>query len=258
MREKSREKRARFTPEIQTELLSLVIKEQDYQRKKKHPARWYREQVANNLVLRDDINPTIRSYEQYLNDIRETLMKRDPMDQPWSIGSSRNWKDYGIDPRIVPVLIKIQEGQLNTGKLEDAEQLEKSIRRFARSTGRVYVGNGITNRDARWLSWIYPLIQRMGKDKGEVTDYCELKDEDEEKEPWPVMMWAYPIARVYSRLEQGHEIFNKEAQFDTRALDWYFFITKEFFQLDDGAKQQYLFNVAITMGEELYRRERIK
>ena len=52
-----RPSRVRVSSDIENELFRLVEQEQDTNKKKKHPAWWYRDEVAKLLRLKESNNP---------------------------------------------------------------------------------------------------------------------------------------------------------------------------------------------------------
>jgi hypothetical protein len=125
-----RDARVKWEEKTEKALYDLVYKEQDYQRKKKHPAKWYRDQVAQILSLLDEKNPAIRSYEDKLKGIKEQLRKKNPLDKPWNVGTCM---DNGISGEVIPILIRL----------------------------KMKMGNMLTIRRARWLNILYPALKPM-------------------------------------------------------------------------------------------------
>ncbi len=121
--------RVRVSADIEKQLFALIVDEKDYQKKKKHPAKWYRNEVARVLKLEDKDNPSLRSYEERIRQIRQKLSKT-PLDTPWCIGQCLK---YGISGDVIPSLIRVKE------KIRDK----------------------LTIRRAKWIGLLYPAITQM-------------------------------------------------------------------------------------------------
>jgi len=135
-----REIRVKVSDKIRDTIAKLIINEKDFEKKKKNPANWYREEVAKELKLKDKDNPSLRSYESIIQLIRKSCKVKYTLDKPWSIGSCI---EYDIPADMIPVLIKIQ-------------QLRELI------TQKAQLGQ-ITIRQARWFARLYPSVQRLTK-----------------------------------------------------------------------------------------------
>jgi len=105
-----RENRVRVTEQIKDTLIKLVEQEKDFEKKKKNPAKWYREEVARVLKLTENNNPSLRSYEEILKFIRKKFQEKNPLDNPWSLGDCLK---YDI---LVDVVIPIQQQLLPYGR----------------------------------------------------------------------------------------------------------------------------------------------
>jgi hypothetical protein len=95
--------RVKVTREIREALTGLLQQEADFLEKKKHPAKWYRDEAGKALKLADRDNPSLRSYEVLLSEIRPRLLKHNPIDDPWSITTLDNWP---IPPDALPIVLK--------------------------------------------------------------------------------------------------------------------------------------------------------
>lgn len=174
-----------------------------------------------------------------------------PRDLPWSIGVS---VEYGIEADIIPIIIKIQTNVREFSLTDPGyeKRLFESLKEYSQATGGVYLGGeaAITIRDAQWLSKIYPLLQVIAREKDEIADYWKIPNNDDSLKL--AISFAYTIAKVYSRLEQAHEVLRKGSPFDTRKLDDYFFISKKYFDLNYIARRELAFWVALDMDTKYF------
>jgi len=122
--------RVRVSADIEHAIFRLVEQEKDVNKKKKHPAWWYRDEVAKLLNLQEKNNPSIRSYEEMIRKIRIKLRSRDTLDNPWCIGDCMK---YGISGSVIPLLIRIKKT----------------------------IGDMLTSRRAKWISLLYPAIEEL-------------------------------------------------------------------------------------------------
>ena len=163
-------KRARVTDQITNTLLDLVEREKDFEKKKKHPAIWYRKEVATALHLHETENPSLRSYEEALKPIRAKYREKNPLDRPWDIGSCIR---YDIPNELVPVLVYFQSHLEEQGEYP------------------------FTVRTARWLAKLYKAISLIIKEY--YSNEIALANDAR------MLM----IAETYSRKELISEITNK-------------------------------------------------
>jgi len=91
MGEAYRENRVSVTDDIEDAVFDLIEEENDIGTKKKHPAKWYRTEVAERLKLSEKTNPSLRSYEELVNKKRNHFKERNALDDPWSFGSLINY-----------------------------------------------------------------------------------------------------------------------------------------------------------------------
>ena len=98
--------RAKVTEKIYNALFKLINTEKDYGKKKKHTAQWYIDRVVEILQISDAENPSLRSYEEKIKEIRNGLRKKNPLDAPWTIGACEK---YGIPGDMIPHLIELQK-----------------------------------------------------------------------------------------------------------------------------------------------------
>jgi len=217
-----REGRVRVTDKIRSTLANLVIRENDFAKKKKQPAKWYREQVAKELELKDKDNPSLRSYEEALKPIRRLLQAKNPWDKPWSIGSSI---ECGISADMIPVLIKMQ-------------QIGQKIRRE------------ITIRQARWFARLYPSVEKVTKKQNIALVFIQLsmynnvkldselaslliklykliESEKEQSNQLVGLAWLALIGVQYARQEQIGELTG-DTPSNTSELDNLYFIQGDF------------------------------
>ena len=100
-----RKGRSRVTEDIRREVSQLVDQEKDWESKKKHPGRWYRSEVADLLKFEDQDNPSLRSYEELIREIRKNLREVNPFDKPWNTASLNN---EPISTEIIPWIVSVQ------------------------------------------------------------------------------------------------------------------------------------------------------
>jgi len=89
--------------------------------------------VAKVLELADKDNPSLRSYEEKIRQIRQKLSKT-PLDTPWCIGQCL---EYGIPGDVIPSLILIKE----------------------------IIGDKLTIRRAKWIDLLYPAITQLATEE---------------------------------------------------------------------------------------------
>ena len=158
-----REGRVKVTETIKGAIVALIMSEKDIERKKKHPAHWYRSEIAEALNLTDRDNPSLRSYESVIQLIRKSLLSKKPVDSPWSIGSCEN---YNIPAEIVPILIMEQQ------TFVDDEEENAAFAQLARWT-RDPVLPVLTIRKAQWFAILYPLVNALIENKYDYLDIGE-------------------------------------------------------------------------------------
>jgi hypothetical protein len=100
-----REGRSRVTEDIRREVSRLIDQEKDWETKKKHPGRWYRLETSKTLKLADQDNPSLRSYEELLREVRKNLRVENPADKPWSTALLNH---EPVDPDLIPWIIGAQ------------------------------------------------------------------------------------------------------------------------------------------------------
>jgi len=89
-----RDSRVSVSKEIKSTIIELIKKEQDTQKKKKHPANWYRDEVAKTLNLKDENNPSLRSYEEAIRKLKKKLVEPNPLDQRWTLGACSAYSQF--------------------------------------------------------------------------------------------------------------------------------------------------------------------
>jgi len=125
-----------------------------------------------------------------------------PLDNPWSIGSSIR---YDFSPDIIPVLIEVQ-------KLQMQSEYEAAKER-------------LTIRQAQWIARLYPLVTEIYVRKYSV-DLDEFKKPVNKEYLWMV----HVISAMYAQKQKMSEIIGIEYQ-DTTEYDEKFFITELFWEL---------------------------
>ena len=100
-----KEGRAKVTEEIKRTVSRLVDQEKDWENKKKHPSRWYRTETSRILGLDENNNPSLRSYEELVREIRNNARVQNPVDKPWN--TSLLEKEM-LSPELVPWIINVQ------------------------------------------------------------------------------------------------------------------------------------------------------
>ena len=99
-----REGRTKVTEEIKRTVSRLVDQEKDWENKKKHPSRWYRTESARILGLDEDSNPSLRSYEELVREIRNNARVQNPVDKPWNTALLNNEM---LDPELIPWMVNV-------------------------------------------------------------------------------------------------------------------------------------------------------
>lgn len=193
--------RVKVSDKIKGAIVDLMIKEKDIERKKKHPATWYRDEIANALKLADKDNPSLRSYESIIQSIRKSLQSKSPLEEPWSLGMLSKYKD-DFPPEIVPVLIKVQKLQMQNNW----------------EGPRV-----LTIRQAQWIARLCHLIR-------EISMRRHLDEED------LFMIWV--ISDLYAKREEMDEIIGRK-YLDSSNLDKEIFFTEHFWELSIDEKAAY-------------------
>ena len=158
-----REGRVKVTEEIKSAIVELIMREKDYERKKKHPAHWYRSETAEAFNLTDRDNPSLRSYESVIQPIRKALLNKKLVDSPWSIGSCEN---FNIPAEIVPILIMEQQ------TFVDNKEETKAFAEMAR-WARDPVLPVLTIRKAQWFGILYPMVNALIERKYDYLDFGE-------------------------------------------------------------------------------------
>ena len=100
-----REGRSRVTEDIRREVSRLVDNEKDWERKKKHPGRWYRSETAKTLKLAERDNPSLRSYEELLREIRKKSKVENPLDGSWNTVLLNT---DPLNPELIPWVMRAQ------------------------------------------------------------------------------------------------------------------------------------------------------
>lgn len=100
-----KEGRAKVTEEIKRAVSQLVDQEKDWENKKKHPSGWYRTETARILGLNENNNPSLRSYEELVREIKSNARVQNPVDKLWN---SALLKSESLDPDIIPWIINAQ------------------------------------------------------------------------------------------------------------------------------------------------------
>ncbi|MDP2730092.1 MAG: hypothetical protein Q8O55_06395 [Dehalococcoidales bacterium] len=100
-----REGRSKVTEEIKRAVSRLVDQEKDWENKKKHPSRWYRTETARILTLDESNNPSLRSYEELVREIRGNARVQNPVDKPWNTALLNS---ESLDPDLIPWIINAQ------------------------------------------------------------------------------------------------------------------------------------------------------
>ena len=136
---------------IRNTVFNLITEENDIENKKRHPAKWYRAETATRLKLDENGNPSLRSYEDLVNEIRKYLRVRNPLDDPWSFGSLINY------PIPQDKIIEVWRlcNNLRTGgpviELPDAENGTISVQYYKDfAENKLKVMKWLTIRQVRW------------------------------------------------------------------------------------------------------------
>jgi hypothetical protein len=204
-----REVRVKVTSNIEKELFKLLTKENDVDKKKKHPAKWYRDQVSKSLKLAETDNPSLRSYENFIHDLKKNIKVPNDLDNQWSIGSSIR---YDIPADIIPKIIEL-EVIFGHRVTEEDPRVSLSI------------------RSVRWMAKLYHSIINL------VTSlFPEIVRETTNNIP---KYFIYEISQIYAYEEYINEHTEKQ-DFNTCDLDRLFFLSAEFWEFNTGEYEKYL------------------
>ena len=100
-----REGRTKVSEEIKRTASRLVDQEKDWGNKKKHPSRWYRSETARILGLDENDNPSLRSYEELVREIRNNARVQNPVDKSWNTALLNSEM---LNPDLIPWIINVQ------------------------------------------------------------------------------------------------------------------------------------------------------
>ena len=129
-----REGRAKVTDEIKRTVSQLVEQEKDWENKKKHPSRWYRNKAAKILRLDENNNPSLRSYEELCRATRKNARVQNPVDKLWNSALLDN---EPLDSNIIPWVIN---SQYNLKKYLSRPLTIREVKWFSRLFGfRKYI-----------------------------------------------------------------------------------------------------------------------
>lgn len=142
-----REGRVKVTEEVKRTVSRLVDQERDWENKKKHPSRWYRSETARVLALDEDSNPSLRSYEELVRDIRKNARVQNPVDKPWNTALLN--KEL-LDPELTPWITNAQY------------HLKK------------YLSKPLTIREVKWFARLFGFRNRF-KPLPEIENDLDLK-----------------------------------------------------------------------------------
>jgi len=190
-----RKDRVRLTDKIKRKAVSLIIREKDIEKKKKHTANWYRDKIAKTLKLTEEKNPSLRSYESMIQCIRKSLQSKNPIEGPWNLGilSSKYKEDFS--PEILPVIIKVQKLMMQSD----------------------WAGPKIlTIRYAQWIARLYHSISEISASRHLSERAANL------------FLWM--IISEYANNEEWEEIIGNK-DLDTSSLDEEVFLTEKFWGL---------------------------
>jgi hypothetical protein len=142
-----REGRVKVTEEVKRTVSRLVDQEKDWENKKKHPSRWYRSEAARILGLDEESNPSLRSYEELVRDVRENARVQNPVDRFWNTALLSK---EPLDPELIPWVINVQY------------HLKK------------YLSNPLTIREVKWFARLFGFRTRI-KTLSEMEDNPGLR-----------------------------------------------------------------------------------
>jgi hypothetical protein len=210
--------RVKVSDKVRDTIANLIARENDIEKKKKYSAKWYRDEVAKQLKLKDKDNPSLRSYEVLIQGIRKSTLIDNPLDKPWSVGACQK---FNIPAGMIPTLIEIQQF-IKTKRLIMAP---------------------VTIRQAKWFSSLYSIVLKLiKKHYSEATIALELyqllvsdfqdsarfeKERPETSEFTPVeLIWLVIIGCEYANKERVSELI-REDYADTSELDNLHFIRED-------------------------------
>ena len=155
MRVQSKINRAKVTEDIKRQIVELITEQKDTTKKKKQKARWYREQVGSKLALNEKDNPSIRSYEETLRELRGRLKNPNPLDSHWTIGSCDKNK---IPDNAISVLV-----EYNQLVKEDNKKYLKLIKKnntfLVEPITSYLLQDNLTIREAKWMARLISLVE---------------------------------------------------------------------------------------------------
>lgn len=121
-----REARIKVTPEIKKCVIELMDAEDDTSAKKKHPAKWYRAEVAKALKLTDETITSLRSFEVMIDNLRTNFKVVNPLEAEWHLGTL---KDYPLSPlgiaKLFEFKLKANEAERNYVTIRQALWMDK-------------------------------------------------------------------------------------------------------------------------------------
>jgi hypothetical protein len=166
------------TDDIEDTVFNLIEAEHDIETKKKHPAKWYRTETAEALKLSENANPSLRSYENLVNEKRNYLKKPNPLDDPWSLGSLINYpipqdkiievwtlcenlRASGYPIKDVPIDIEVWSLNLPDGPVIDMPLVDGKIVLAQFHNKRGLKLKWLTIRQVRWYVIISSISKRF-------------------------------------------------------------------------------------------------
>jgi hypothetical protein len=196
--------RISVTDKIRDVVFNLIIEENDIEVKKKHPAKWYRNETASHLKLAEVENPSLRSYEDLVIKIRTYLKKRNPLDEPWSFGSLVN---YPIPRDIILDIWRMCENIRTGGPLTNVTRKTGEVEPV--QFYNVFNKKELTIREARWYSILISIP--MGFEDNPVMNDPEMHRRA-----------ALAVAHIYAKYERQCELLNRypnTIDFDSDTLE---------------------------------------
>lgn len=156
------EGRIKMTRKIERVLLTLIQKEEDVERKKKYPTKWYRDEAAKELGLKGKNNPSLRTYQNEIKLIKEHVRGKGLLDKPWTILSIGN---HPIPPEGLSVVLKVWANLLGLHNVSRRIQFQAIGPGFEKDkTDKIIkqlAGNHpLTIREALWISRIHCIIKQ--------------------------------------------------------------------------------------------------
>lgn len=208
-----REVRTKVTEEIKRTVSRLVDQDKDWESRKKHPSRWYRTEAARILGLDEDSNPSLRSYEELVRDVRKNARAENPVDKPWNTAllSSET-----IASDLIPWIVGVQ---YHLKKYLSKPLTIREVKWFTRLFGfREYIKplpEMETNSDLRslFISNVLATWAQIYAEREKVDDIAGIQEPDYSDLDLAIIDSDFSVIREYSDeklSDQVHGLMGKQ------------------------------------------------